>query len=134
MPKKSVDLDLIKRFSAVFKDSGLSQAAFGKRIGQEQHAISQVLSGTREPSKGMLRRVIEEFDVYPEWMLSSIGSMRKPEEKPTGYVSREELAEVRGGLQAELRILRESMEKIAEALRAHSLQGPGESHLPGRSR
>lgn len=122
MPKKTVDTALIKRFSAVFKDSGLTQGAFGKRVGQEQNAISQVLGGSREPSKAMLRKAIEEFDVTPEWMLSGIGDMRKATAPVSASVSREEFLEMKGGLQTELRLLRESLEKMGEVVRALSLR------------
>lgn len=68
MPKKPVDIDLVKRFTTVFSQSGLSQEAFGEKIGQKQHAISPVLKGIREPSKSMLREIISKFDVSANWL------------------------------------------------------------------
>jgi transcriptional regulator with XRE-family HTH domain len=99
LPQKTVDGDLIKRFTRVFRESGLSQSLFGKRIGQKQNAISQVLSGDREPSKAMLQAVITEFDVSPAWIMGGEGepfSVTKEAPAAGPYVTEKDFAEWRG--------------------------------------
>jgi transcriptional regulator with XRE-family HTH domain len=100
LPQKTVDAGLIKRFSQVFRESGLTQAAFGKRIGLGQSGVGNILSGEREPSKAALRAIITEFDISPEWLLGGTGSHRKTEEasSPAGgpYVTEAQFAEWRG--------------------------------------
>lgn len=44
---------------------GLSQGEFAKRLGVSQSAVSQWLSGTREPKHSHLQRIIDTFHINP---------------------------------------------------------------------
>ena len=127
MPKTTVDEELKKRFLAVFRDSGLTQEDFGRRIGQKQHAVSQVLRGPREPSKAMLKAVITEFDISPEWLYFGTGG--GPRGKAPGQA--EITTEV---FWTEIGKLKGQIETLGEALRALQLQGQPQLHPTGQRR
>ena len=121
MPLKAVDTGLIKRFSQVFRESGLTQAAFGKRIGLGQSGVGNILSGEREPSKAALRAIITEFDISPEWLLGGTGSPRKNEEAPAPaggpYVTEAQLAEWRGYWRAGMEGVLERVKALEDQVR-----------------
>lgn len=93
--QKPVESEIKTRFSAVFRASNLEQGDFGKLIGQKQAAISQVVSGPREPSKAMLRGVVDKLEISPEWLYTGTGSMKKAPATTGQPVTREEFDRLR---------------------------------------
>lgn len=116
MAQKTVNQELIKRFSAVFRDSGLTQAVFGKRIGQKQNAIAQVLGGDREPSKPMLRAIITEFDISPGYLYGESEEMRAPAK--ASQVSAQEIGDLKAALKAHIEYWRDGEERVLKRLAA----------------
>lgn len=114
MPKKTVDDGLKKRFLMVFMESGLTQEEFGRRIGQKQNAISQVLSGPREPSKGMLQAVITKLDISPQWLYFGTGSGRKSGEE-CEYISRDVFWEQIGMLKGQIAVLTQGIGGLGDS-------------------
>jgi transcriptional regulator with XRE-family HTH domain len=96
-PNKTQKSELSSRFLAVLADSGLKQTEFGKRIGQKQNAISQVIGAGREPSKAMIQKIITEFGINAEWIYTGKGPMKNEGSRQLAeFVTREEFAEWRG--------------------------------------
>ena len=67
------------RISLIRSKEGLSQEAFGKRIGVTGAAISRIESGDREPSEPVVRAICREFGVSYDWLTEGIGPMYVPQ-------------------------------------------------------
>lgn len=129
MPKKTVDHELKRRFLAVFAESGMGQEEFGRSIDQPQNAISQVVSGPREPSRSMLRAVITKYDISPAWLYSGIGNMKSAGGDTGQFITRKEYDREIGALEGQLKALRETLERYGEVL-AMLRSGSRPSSLP----
>ena len=67
------------RISLIRSKEGLSQDAFGKRIGVTGAAISRIESGDREPSEPVVRAICHEFNVSYDWLTEGVGPMYVPQ-------------------------------------------------------
>ena len=67
------------RISLVRSKEGLSQEAFGKRLGITGAAISRIESGAREPSEPVIRAICREFGVSYDWLTEGLDPMYPPQ-------------------------------------------------------
>lgn len=63
------------RIKQVRKSAGLTQTAFGDRIGISQNYVAQIEGGSREPSDRTLRDICREFGVSERWLRTGAGEM-----------------------------------------------------------
>jgi len=63
------------RIKAIRKDAGLTQAAFGERIGITQNYVALIEGGSREPSDRTIRDICREFHVSEAWLRTGAGEM-----------------------------------------------------------
>lgn len=63
------------RVKQVRKGAGLTQAAFGDRIGISQNYVALIEGGNREPSDRTLRDICREFGVSETWLRTGSGEM-----------------------------------------------------------
>jgi hypothetical protein len=98
---------------------GFSQEALGRKLGlgEKWRNYPNWESG-RAPFPKTIREKLTKMGYS--------GPFEEPEQAATtdGFVSREEFAETKGSLQTEIRLLREVVEKLGEAVRTLSLRGP----------
>jgi transcriptional regulator with XRE-family HTH domain len=86
-----------------------TQAAFAEKLNVRQGQVSRWISGANEVSEGY-RREIRNLGYKGPWP-------EKTAAKGENLVTREEFAEEKGALRAEVRLLRESLEKAFELIR-----------------
>ena len=63
------------RIKQVRKSAGLTQTAFGDRIGISQNYVAQIEGGSREPGDRTVRDICREFGVSETWLRTSAGEM-----------------------------------------------------------
>lgn len=63
------------RVKEIRKHLGLSQKAFGERLGVTDAAISSIESGRRGITEQMIKAICREFDVNYDWLKSGEGDM-----------------------------------------------------------
>ena len=67
------------RLSQIISDSGLTKTAFAKRIEVSQGFVSQLCSGSFNPSPRTISAICREFNIRREWLEPGEGPMRLPE-------------------------------------------------------
>lgn len=65
------------RLLDLLESLGLSQSQFALRLGVNQANLNQIINGKRPFGKNMQRRVISEFGVSLDWLLTGEGEMLK---------------------------------------------------------
>lgn len=100
------------------RDKGLSQEAMGRKLGLgEKWKNYPNWESGRSPFPKEIREKLTKMGYGGAFS-------DEPSAAPAGLVSREELATLRGEIQTEFRLMRETMEKLAEAVRALIPQAP----------
>lgn len=66
------------RIKAVRTSSGLSQAAFGEKIGLSQNYIWMIENGQREPSDRTIKDICRIFSIREKWLRTGDGEMMEP--------------------------------------------------------
>lgn len=74
-----MDNILGKRVLEVRKTLGLSQEAFGAKIGMGRSAISKIEKGENELTEKNIKLICKQFGVSKEWVLTGKGEMRADE-------------------------------------------------------
>ena len=64
-----------ERVKFLRKKLGLSQEAFGARIGITKASVSQIENGVNSASNSTIKCIVNEFGVNEEWLLYGTGSM-----------------------------------------------------------
>ena len=67
------------RLNQIISDSGLTKTAFAKRIEVSQGFVSQLCSGSFNPSPRTISAICREFNVRREWLETGEGTMKLPE-------------------------------------------------------
>ena len=55
----------------------LSQKAFGARVGLSQTAVTALENDQSEPRMGTFSRIVEAFNIAPDWLRTGAGAMRQ---------------------------------------------------------
>lgn len=82
--------DLSKRISFIIEAKEMTKTAFAERLNVSQAFVSQLCSGTKQPSDRTISDICREFDVREEWLKNGEGEPFKkisPEEEVAFYVS-----------------------------------------------
>lgn len=66
---------LSERISAVIESLGMKKTAFAERLNVSQAFISQLCSGTKQPSDRTIAYICREFHVSEHWLRTGEGSM-----------------------------------------------------------
>ena len=66
------------RISAVIEALGMKKTAFAERLNVSQAFVSQLCSGTSNPSDRTISDICREFNVSEEWLRTGEGEMFKP--------------------------------------------------------
>lgn len=64
-----------ERIYRLRKHLGLSQEAFGQRIGIKKASISMIEKGKNNPSEQTIKSICRVFDVNESWLKDGIGDM-----------------------------------------------------------
>lgn len=64
------------RIKQLRKESGLTQAEFGARIGITFSSVSLIEKGKNNPSEQTIRAICSEFNINRDWLVDGIGDMR----------------------------------------------------------
>ena len=64
-----------ERIYRLRKHLGLSQEAFGQRIGIKKASISMIEKGKNNPSEQTIKSICREFDVNYAWIMEGLGEM-----------------------------------------------------------
>lgn len=67
------------RLNQIISDSGLTKTAFAKRIEVSQGFVSQLCSGSFNPSPRTISAICREFNVSRDWLEHGEGPMKLPE-------------------------------------------------------
>lgn len=67
------------RLNQIISDSGLTKTAFAKRIEVSQGFVSQLCSGSFNPSPRTISAICREFNVSRDWLERGEGPMKIPE-------------------------------------------------------
>ena len=67
------------RLNQIISDSGLTKTAFAKRIEVSQGFVSQLCSGSFNPSPRTISAICREFNVSRDWLERGEGPMKLPE-------------------------------------------------------
>ena len=65
-----------ERIKKLRKDSGLTQAEFGERIGITFSSVSLLEKGKNNPSEQTIRAICSEFHINRDWLVDGIGDMK----------------------------------------------------------
>lgn len=65
------------RIKEVRKAAGLTQAAFGEKLGLSQNFVWMVETGQRVPSDRTVRDICREFSVSEAWLRDGVGEMHE---------------------------------------------------------
>lgn len=63
------------RIKQVRKEYGLTQTAFGERIGVKGNTVTGWEAGTRSPSDAIINSICREFNILEDWLRSGTGTM-----------------------------------------------------------
>ena len=66
------------RIKAIRDSEGLTQDAFGKRIGSARNTIANYETGNRVPSNAVITSICREFNVNETWLRTGEGEMFNP--------------------------------------------------------
>ena len=76
------------RLNQIISDSGLTKTAFAKRIEVSQGFVSQLCSGSFNPSPRTISAICREFNVSRDWLERGEGPMKIPEpEEDLDYIN-----------------------------------------------
>lgn len=64
-----------ERIKNLRKESGLTQAEFGARIGITFSSVSLLEKGTNNPSEQTIRAICSEFNINRDWLVDGVGQM-----------------------------------------------------------
>ena len=106
-----------------------TQLAFAEKMGIHQGRVSRWLKG-QDGISSEYQAAIRKLGYTGPWPTQEAQDAQAG--GPAAYVTREELAEVKGALGAEMRLLREAVEKMGETIRELALQASERSAPPGR--
>lgn len=67
--------ELNERISCVIEDLGMTKTAFAERLNVSQAFVSQLCSGTKQPSERTLLDICREFRVNYLWLTEGKGDM-----------------------------------------------------------
>lgn len=67
-----------QRIKEIRKESGLTQAEFGERIGVKGNTVTGYETGIRSPSDAIIVSICREFGVNEEWLRTGSGEMFPP--------------------------------------------------------
>ena len=70
------------RLNQIIAESGLTKTAFAKRIEVSQGFVSQLTSGSFNPSARTISAICREFNVRREWLENGEEPMRSPDPDP----------------------------------------------------
>lgn len=65
------------RILEIRKSAGLTQTAFGAKLGISQNYVWMLETGAREPSDRTIRDICREFAVNEEWLRTGEGEMKQ---------------------------------------------------------
>ena len=65
------------RILEIRKAAGLTQTAFGAKLGISRNYVWMLETGTREPSERTIRDICREFAVNETWLRTGEGEMRQ---------------------------------------------------------
>ena len=68
-----------ERIKSIRSALGLSQEAFGSRLGIKKAAVSRIESGAVNLTETNIMLICEKFNVSREWLLNGTGEMFRPE-------------------------------------------------------
>jgi transcriptional regulator with XRE-family HTH domain len=69
-------MTLHDRVKIIRKESGLTQAEFGQRIGITFSSVSLIEKGKNNPSEQTIRAICSEFSINRDWLVDGIGEMQ----------------------------------------------------------
>lgn len=69
------------RILAVRKSLGISQDAFGKKLGVTGATISRLESGDRQPTEAIIKLICREFSISYDWLKNGVEPMKMPAEE-----------------------------------------------------
>ena len=76
------------RLNQIISESGLTKTAFAKRIEVSQGFVSQLCSGSFNPSPRTISAICREFNVSRDWLEHGEGPMKLPEpEEDLDYIN-----------------------------------------------
>lgn len=67
-----------ERIKEVRLSAGLTQTAFGERVGVKQNTIAQIESGNRVPSEQLTLSICREYGINRHWLETGEGDMIDP--------------------------------------------------------
>ena len=70
----------IERFQYIFRQSGLSQAAFGESLGLSKSQVSHIISGRTKPAREVLDSLAKKYNINLNWYISGQGNPQENEE------------------------------------------------------
>lgn len=68
-------MEIGSRIKQLRKESGLTQAEFGSRIGISLSGVSSLEIGKNTPSEQTIRAICSEFSINRDWLVDGIGEM-----------------------------------------------------------
>lgn len=69
-------MTLHDRVKIIRKESGLTQAEFGQRIGITFSSVSLIEKGKNNPSEQTIRAICSEFSINRDWLVDGVGEMQ----------------------------------------------------------
>lgn len=66
-----------ERIKYIRESYGLTQEAFGERIGAARNTIANYENGNRTPSNAVILSICREFSVSKDWLLTGVGEMHQ---------------------------------------------------------
>ena len=72
---------LSERISAVIESLGMKKTAFAERLNVSQAFISQLCSGTKQPSDRTISDICREFNVSEAWLRDGVKPMFSPKSR-----------------------------------------------------
>ena len=73
--------EINERFRLVFKDSGLTQEEFARRINRGRGEIANIIYDKTTPKDAIITAVCEKFSVREEWLRDGLEPMRAPKSR-----------------------------------------------------
>lgn len=70
-----------ERLKQIRKNAGLTQEAFGEKLGMTRGYIAQIEMGMKSPSDRMLRDICRQFRVNEDWLRTGAGDPYIPRPK-----------------------------------------------------
>ena len=68
-------MNIYERIKMIRKDNGLSQTAFGSKLGASRDMISNIELGRVEPNGVIINLICSTFNVNKEWMMTGEGEI-----------------------------------------------------------